>query len=288
MVTYYNRLKDAFQMFAKKSPASSAQLLMLHLLHLHNENMNCGTVQVTDRDLVIRTRLNKNTITESKRTLKNLGLIDFKTDKHSPNKMTTYFFPEKAGQSEGQMAGQTLGQSGCVCHTQHASAMGGESFPPAPPFKEDLRLKTAPLPPQGATADGEGSTVTQANGGETVKVTRKPTEAESLAEFVAEETTLAKAEEQDIFKVWHSNRLPWLGASQKYRLSHYEEKYGFEKVSAAIIATKDKYTHPTFERFKEELDKAVGVKKPQETAQQAADEFPTTAEDGDSKAERAW
>lgn len=139
MATYYDRLNDAFALFAKQPPASSTQLLLLHLLHLHNENMNCGSVQVTDRELISRTRLSKNTITEAKRTLKNLGLIDFKTDKHTPAKLTTYFFSEKVGQRVGQTLGQKVGQAGLVCYTQNAGAMdGGESFPQTP-FKEDLR-----------------------------------------------------------------------------------------------------------------------------------------------------
>lgn len=290
MVSYYDRLKDAFQLFEKKSPASSARLLGLYLLHLHNANMNCGTIQVTDRELANLTGLSKNTITESKRTLKNLGLIDFKTDKSTPAKMTTYFFSETLGQGVGQTLGQTLGQAGFVCHTQQAGAMDcGESFPPAPPFKEDLRQKTAPLPPQGAT-EGDGLKDTQASERETVEVARTLTDAEreSFEEFAEETASLQDAKQlgtPDVCAVWNENRLPWLGADQKYRLAQYEEEYGFGEVSAAIIATKDKHTYPTFAKF----EKILGSNKSGDIAKQAtAVEYKSPSENDGNKAIDEW
>lgn len=283
LIDYFNGFQTLKQ---SKKFSAGTQSTYFAILAKFNSARFPATLPISTRDLQQLAGLKSvSTTHECRNVLKNHKLIDFKTTRDTTvyQLLTTYIQPNtKTVTAEHQPNGNRTpnGLFAIPC----AGDVGQSS--PQTPFKE-TETETAPLPPQGAT-EGGGSKDTQASERETVKVARKLTDAESLAEFVAEETTLAKAEEQDIFKVWHSNRLPWLGASQKYRLSHYEEKYGFEKVSAAIIATKDKYTHPTFERFKEELDKAVGVKKPQETAQQAADEFPTTAEDGDSKAERAW
>lgn len=61
--------------------------------------------------------------------------------------------------------------------------------------------------------------------------------------------------EDDIFKVWAENAMPYLGAEQKYELLGYveDETYGFEKVKAAILAVRDKRQFPTFADFRKEL-----------------------------------
>ena len=114
MATYYDALNYTYDLYAKKTPSCATRLLGLYLLQLHNRNGNTGTFEVTDRELSLISGLSKNTITESKRVLKNLGLIDFHTNKHNPKKSTTYTFPffsEKVGQTLGQSVGQSVGQS---------------------------------------------------------------------------------------------------------------------------------------------------------------------------------
>ena len=136
MATYYDGLNYAFKLFEDDPPASSAQLIFLHLLHENNRHGNTGTVKISDRELGHRTRLSKQTITEAKRTLKNRGLIDFHTDRDKPKAPTVYTLPlftlgQIVGQDIGQEVGQTLGQKvgheGFVSYTAHA---------------KDLRLKT--------------------------------------------------------------------------------------------------------------------------------------------------
>lgn len=113
MATYYDALNCTYRLFEIDPPPPSAQLIYVHLLHLNNRLGNTGTVKISDRELGLRTRLSKQTITEAKRQLKNRGLIDFKTDRDSPAKTTTYtltFFSEKVGQELGQELGQEVGQ----------------------------------------------------------------------------------------------------------------------------------------------------------------------------------
>lgn len=137
MATYYDGLNYIYRLFADSPPPSSAQLVILHLLHENNRCKNTGTVQISDRELGLRTRLSKQTITDAKRTLKNLGLIDFKTDKDKPNKVTIYtlkfFFGlgQKVGQTLGQELGQELGQK-----------VGQPADVPITHVRGDLRLKT--------------------------------------------------------------------------------------------------------------------------------------------------
>lgn len=113
MATYYDGL-NAFHELNEKNPlTSTAQLVYLHLLHLNNRLGNVGTIQVSDRELEQRTRLSKQSITNAKRTLKGMGLIDFKSDRQSPGRITTYalkFFSEKVGQTAEQAVGQTVGR----------------------------------------------------------------------------------------------------------------------------------------------------------------------------------
>ena len=112
MESYCDALSYIYELFKVNPPASSAQLVMLHLLHENYCLGNTGTVHISDREPGLRTRLSKQTITEAKRTLKNRGLIDFKTDRDKPHKATTYtiLISEKVGQTVGQRVGQTLGQ----------------------------------------------------------------------------------------------------------------------------------------------------------------------------------
>ena len=123
MATYYDGLNDFYKLNELNPLQSSAQLVYLHLLHLNNRLGNSGTVQVSDRELGLRTSLSKQTITEAKRTLKNRGLIDFKTDRDKPHKGTTYtltFFAtvgQTVGQRLGQTVGQTVGQPALVSYT---------------------------------------------------------------------------------------------------------------------------------------------------------------------------
>ena len=120
MATYYDALNDFYKSNEQERLVSSAQLVYLHLLQLNNRFGNSGRIQVSDRTLEYLTSLNKNTITDAKRTLKNLGLIDFKTEKQKPRQGTTYTLPrfilgQKLGQKPiqtlGQSVGQTLGQT---------------------------------------------------------------------------------------------------------------------------------------------------------------------------------
>lgn len=109
MATYYDGLNNFHKLNEQNPLQSSAQLVYLHLLHLNNCLGNCGVIQISDRALGLRTSLNKNTVTEAKRQLKNRGLIDFKTDR---NKTTTYslsFFSEKVGHEVGHEVGHTVG-----------------------------------------------------------------------------------------------------------------------------------------------------------------------------------
>lgn len=132
MPTYYDALNDAYKLFEANPPASSAQLVYLHLLHLNNCLGNAGRVQISDRALSLRTGLSKDSITNAKRTLKNRGLIDFSAKRDKSKQSTTYditFFSEKAGQvagqgaghKAGQVAGQIPGQSSFISYTQEST-----------------------------------------------------------------------------------------------------------------------------------------------------------------------
>lgn len=105
MATYYDALNDFFKLNEQERLVSSAQLVYLHLLHINNCHGNNGYIQVSDRELEYRTKLNKNTITTAKQILKNRGLIDFKSEKGKPRKGTIYTLPIFI---LGQKLGQTL------------------------------------------------------------------------------------------------------------------------------------------------------------------------------------
>ena len=115
MDNYCHALNYVYRLFDTDPPPSSAQLVMLRLLHEYFLRGNSGAVRISDRELSFRTGLCKNTITDAKRILKNRGLIDFKTDRDKPKKATTYtiLFSETLGQT----LGQKVGQKRLVCYT---------------------------------------------------------------------------------------------------------------------------------------------------------------------------
>ena len=91
--TYYDRLNYAFEKFEKLKLPSSAQLLYLHILHIDNCLGRTGQVRCSDSTITVKTGLSPNTVTTAKRTLKNYGLLDFKTAKKNPRAGTLYFLP---------------------------------------------------------------------------------------------------------------------------------------------------------------------------------------------------
>lgn len=93
MDTYYDRLNAFFKENARAALASEDQLVMLHLLHCNNQTGNTGSFYLTDRQLINRTNLTKSQITAAKRRLKNLNLIDFKTNPKAPRAGTQYTLP---------------------------------------------------------------------------------------------------------------------------------------------------------------------------------------------------
>ena len=94
MASYYDRLKAAFEGFEQRTLTSSAQLVYLHILHMDNATGRTGLVECTDSRLETLTNLSKNTITDAKRQLKNLGFLDFHTKRNNPRKGTRYILPE--------------------------------------------------------------------------------------------------------------------------------------------------------------------------------------------------
>lgn len=93
----YVSYNEALNYFYKENlinpMTSSEQLVILNLLYINYYQRNDFSVQVTDRELELRTNLSKETIVDVKRTLKNLGWIDFKSDRDKPRRGTTYTFP---------------------------------------------------------------------------------------------------------------------------------------------------------------------------------------------------
>ena len=73
MKTYYDRLNGTFGFFESNILPSSAQLVMLWLLHFNNRFGNTGQFYLSDNRLSLLTNLSKGTITNTKRVLKNLG-----------------------------------------------------------------------------------------------------------------------------------------------------------------------------------------------------------------------
>lgn len=114
-MTYYDRLNEAFAFYELNSLQSSAQLVHLHLLHLNNRFGNIGQFYISDNRLSLLTGLSQDTITKAKRILKNVGLIDFESDKKKPRKGTLYILPEKIlpyiwGKKQGKEQGKEQGK----------------------------------------------------------------------------------------------------------------------------------------------------------------------------------
>lgn len=159
MATYYDGLNDFHKLIELKRPPSSAQLLGLHLLHLNNRNGNSGSVQISDRELIFRTNLSKQTVTEAKRYLKNIGWLDFSTDKHKGTTYTLTFFSEEVGHQLGHKVGHQLGHkaghSSLVSYTlkpeeekdrdDDASAKGRKSVAKATAANPDAYAQAKPL-----------------------------------------------------------------------------------------------------------------------------------------------
>ena len=92
MTTYYDALNDFYKLNEQEPLAPSAQLLYLHLLHRNNRLGNRGYVQVSDRMLELTTRISKQSVTRAKQSLKNRGLVDFKSEHGKPTTFTLNFF----------------------------------------------------------------------------------------------------------------------------------------------------------------------------------------------------
>lgn len=213
MATYYDALNDFYKSNEQERLVSSAQLVYLHLLHINNCHGNSGYIQVSDRELEYRTKLNKNTITTAKRILKNRGLIDFKTNAKKPHEGTTYvltFF--MIGQTLGQSSIQTLGQSVGQTLGQTLS----NSFLTS--TQEDLRLKKE---------DKEKSTIT-ANACAGVRVNRD-FENEEIGEIV---------------DYWEQSRFGRLDFELISKLETYVKRYGFSEVKAAMDSAKESNGSP--------------------------------------------
>ena len=110
MVTYYDRLNAVFKFFEKEPLTPAAQLLVLHLLQLNNRLGNTGSVQVSDNQLRSATGLSKQSITDAKRRLKNVGLIDFHSSRGSTT-IYTLIIGNQQGHPTGQKVGQKVGHS---------------------------------------------------------------------------------------------------------------------------------------------------------------------------------
>lgn len=107
MATYYDALNRAFRLFRVRQTPAAAQLIMCWILQEHNRFGNTGQVELSDRELVSLTGLSKQAITDSKRILKSLGLIDFHSKRGKP---TIYHLPQfEKGHEVGQSAGQAVG-----------------------------------------------------------------------------------------------------------------------------------------------------------------------------------
>ena len=162
-MTYYDRLNEAFAFFELNSLQSSAQLVHLHLLHLNNSYGNIGQFCISDNRLSLLTGLSKDTITKAKRILKNLGLIDFESDKKKPRLGTLYMLPEKISpkflpQYKGKNWGKSQGKPSRNTNTLYSTITikekekeedGERAYarerenPPPPPQQlcsEDLRI----------------------------------------------------------------------------------------------------------------------------------------------------
>lgn len=222
MATYYDALNDFYKLNEQERFVSSAQLIYLHLLHINNRSGNRGYVQVSDRELETMTGFAKQSITRVKQILKNRGLIEFKTDKRNPRAGTQYTLNFFI---QGQSVGQSVGQN---IGQSLGQSVGQSSRINTQPIISKEKTKDLRIRPQNAGARASANP----------KVS------------------------DDVFKVWTDEMPRPLTASEKYELADLEERHGFEKVKAAIIATRRDRYYPTFANFKETLEgKKKGVEK---------------------------
>lgn len=125
MGTYYDALNDAYEVFESrrlsgKAVPASAQLIFLHILHSWNCSKRTGTVRLSDYGLSLRTGLSKQTITDAKRLLKNIGLIDFPSRGGTITEYTIKIFSAKSAVGHqpcnkvGQEVGHLVGRSPLV------------------------------------------------------------------------------------------------------------------------------------------------------------------------------
>ena len=89
-MTYYDGLNVTFEALKSSTATPSARLVMLYLLQLNNRNGNSGSVEVSDEELHCLTGLSKSSVTDAKQRLKNMGLIDYATDRRKPRRVTHY------------------------------------------------------------------------------------------------------------------------------------------------------------------------------------------------------
>lgn len=144
MATYYDGLNDFHKLIEVKRPTSSAQLVGLTLLHLNNKSGNSGTVKISDRELMFRTRLSKQTVTDAKRYLKNIGWLDFSIDKQKVTTYTLTFFSDKVGHEVGHELGHQLGHSRLVPYTPDSSKRKEEQTADAGVCEGDVAGATKP------------------------------------------------------------------------------------------------------------------------------------------------
>lgn len=91
---YFQALNYFFQFAQFRNLPASARLTYLAILHKWNGFRRAPSFALSDRELSQLTGLGiGRTITQAKRLLKNVGLIDFKSTTHG----TTYFFKEIGG-----------------------------------------------------------------------------------------------------------------------------------------------------------------------------------------------
>lgn len=144
MATYYDGLNDFHKLIEVKRPTSSAQLVGLTLLHLNNKSGNSGTVKISDRELMFRTRLSKQTVTDAKRYLKNIGWLDFSIDKQKVTTYTLTFFSDEVGHEVGHELGHQLGHSRLVSYTPDSSKRKEEQTADAGVCEGDVAKVTKP------------------------------------------------------------------------------------------------------------------------------------------------
>lgn len=132
-MTYYDRLNEFFRRIEVEPLTPSAQLVYLHILHENNRLQNPNRFRCTDTRLIGTTGLSANTITSAKRTLKNRGYLDFKTDKDARRAGTLYILPEKAKSAPD---GRPLGTGASV--SREIKAAWEQNNDGAPPNETEM------------------------------------------------------------------------------------------------------------------------------------------------------